>query len=317
MAPEALLLTPDLTKHSSDNLRPTCSSCLRIGAQCDYGQQDASSFDAASLAILERLALLEGLVRDLNPSALASSGRPFQRLLSATSSPSTGTRPPEIPVSAPNLGVPSSISTDSILQWHVFQELLSPLRRFSFIDMNGSETYTHLDDLLSQSDASVAMYSARLESVADPSAPVRISADKADVETLVDRYFERVNIKNPILTRSVISQYCQDYYEHGPLFNLETCLVLLTCALGAISSKFNPFEQDSLGRHSTPGTPHARLPDPARVASLRLGHCYFVAAEKRLGIAMSTISNIAVQCLCLAGYVTDNGIHYSPCIFRG
>lgn len=256
------------------------------------------------MAILERLALVEGLVRDLNPSTITS-GRPPQQHPDTTTSPSSAALSPETPVLALKLGVSPGISTDSILQWHCFQDLLSPLQRFPFVDMNGTESYTRLSDLLSQSDTSVNTYSSRLDSVSDPSAPVRISTDRVDIEPLVDQYFEHVNIKNPILTRQIIGQYCQDYYEHGPLFNLETCSVLLTCALGAISSKFDAFEQDSHSSPNTPGT-HARLPAPSTINSLKLGHCYFIAAEKRLGITMSTVSSLAVQCLCLAGYVTNN-----------
>ncbi|KFA80373.1 hypothetical protein S40288_10195 [Stachybotrys chartarum IBT 40288] len=39
----------------------------------------------------------------------------------------------------------------------------------------------------------------------------------------------------------------------------------------------------------------------SRLASLRLGQCYFVAAEKRLGVAMSSMNVLAIQCLCISG----------------
>ncbi|KAG7143703.1 hypothetical protein HYQ45_000120 [Verticillium longisporum] len=48
-------------KRKCDNLRPTCSSCQQIGAPCEYTKQDSSSFDAASLRILDQLSLIEGL----------------------------------------------------------------------------------------------------------------------------------------------------------------------------------------------------------------------------------------------------------------
>ncbi|KAG7103877.1 Regulator of drug sensitivity 1 like protein [Verticillium longisporum] len=48
-------------KRKCDNLRPTCSSCQQIGAPCEYTKQDSSSFDAASLRILDQLSLIKGL----------------------------------------------------------------------------------------------------------------------------------------------------------------------------------------------------------------------------------------------------------------
>lgn len=190
-----------------------------------------------------------------------------------------------------NLDASRRAATDKILQWPIFEKLLFPLQRFRFVDFHGSETYTYLDDLLNQSGPSTSR-SIR-EATWDSSNSVNISTERGDIEQLVDQFFKRVNIKNPIFTRRVVSQYCQQYYEHGPIFNLETCLVLLTCALGAISMDFEPLE---VGQ-----SPRSSCHPSARLASLRLGHCYFTAAEKRLGMAMSSINTLAIECLCLAG----------------
>lgn len=134
-----------------------------------------------------------------------------------------------------------------------------------------------------------------VESSWEPPSSINISTERSDIEQLVDQFFRRVNIKNPILSRREVSRYCQQYYEQGPLFDLETCLVLLTCALGAISMDYEPLEMVA----QSPESPYNH--PPARLASLRLGHCYFIAAEKRLGAAMSSINTLAIQCLCLAG----------------
>jgi hypothetical protein len=45
-----------------DNLKPTCSFCLKSGAQCIQSSTDLSSFDPASLRILDRLDELERLM---------------------------------------------------------------------------------------------------------------------------------------------------------------------------------------------------------------------------------------------------------------
>jgi hypothetical protein len=281
----------------SDNLRPACSSCQQIGTPCEYIRQDASTLDAASLRIIDHLSVIERLVRDIHPS----SAHRF-------SSPSTGSshqRPPAVTwprgyekslasgraAFILNLDAGQRAATDQILQWPVIERLLFSLQRFKFTDLHGTETYSYLDDVLTQSKSSASP--GLSEVFSGLSSSISISTERSDIERLVDQYFRRVNIKNPILNRRVLNQYCQRYYEHGPLFNLETCLVLLTCALGAISTDFDPLGEDQ----SSGSSPYP----PASLANHRLSHCYFVAAEKRLGAALSNVDFLSIQCLCLAG----------------
>ncbi|KAG9252389.1 uncharacterized protein F5Z01DRAFT_625626 [Emericellopsis atlantica] len=71
-----------------DNERPTCSSCLNLGIECVYQEGDKSSFDSASLAILQRLdATIESLP-PLDISVEAVLGWPmFRHLASAHQTP--------------------------------------------------------------------------------------------------------------------------------------------------------------------------------------------------------------------------------------
>ncbi|KAF2185326.1 hypothetical protein K469DRAFT_739037 [Zopfia rhizophila CBS 207.26] len=48
-----------------DNLKPSCSFCLKTGATCIQSPVDLSAFDQASLKILERLDDVEGLIRSI------------------------------------------------------------------------------------------------------------------------------------------------------------------------------------------------------------------------------------------------------------
>ncbi|KAH6708632.1 C6 zinc finger domain-containing protein, partial [Verticillium dahliae] len=181
--------------------------------------------------------------------------------------------------------------SDQILQWPVFEQLLSSLQRFPYSDFHGTEAYSYLDDLLTPSED--------LSSRSSSGPPwksfalISISTEKVDVEKLVEQFHQRVNIKNPILSRQLASEYCQNFHEDGLLFNLETCLVLLMCALGAISMDYG-----SVITSQSPGNNPSSAPD---LANLRLGHSYFTAAEKRLGAAISTVNTLSIQCLCLAG----------------
>ncbi|KAL2840548.1 hypothetical protein BJY01DRAFT_17192 [Aspergillus pseudoustus] len=65
----AACLTCRERKRKCDNSRPTCSFCQRIGAQCEYSAHDASSFDPASLTILDRLSVIESLVENIQVSS--------------------------------------------------------------------------------------------------------------------------------------------------------------------------------------------------------------------------------------------------------
>lgn len=184
------------------------------------------------------------------------------------------------------------MGTDRILQWPIFQETLSYLHRFSFLDFHGLESYTYLDDAFNRSEPRSSGFVSQANSI-------NISTERADIELLVDQFFGRVHSKNPILDRQTVKQYCQRYYEHGPSFSLETCLLLMICALGALATEYPPPEftmddHDVFSEHST------------RLETLKLAKCYFNAAEKRLGIAVTSPNALAIQCFCLAGSVLIN-----------
>lgn len=181
------------------------------------------------------------------------------------------------------------VGTDEILQWPIFEKTLFSLRRYPYIHFYNTNAYTYLDDIFNTSVASDAQF--LQQSFSENTVTLNISTERSDVEHLVSRFFKNVHVKNPILDRHVVQKYCQEYYEHGALFNLETGLVLVICALGAVATDFDPSSNcyQDLSFQS------------AKLESLRLGRCYFAAAEKRLGVAMAQPSTLAVQCLCLAG----------------
>lgn len=182
-----------------------------------------------------------------------------------------------------------SVGADEILQWPIFEKPLCSLRRYPYIHFYSTNAYTYLDDAFNTSEASDAQF--MRQDLSKNTVALNISTERSDIEHLVSRFFRNVHVKNPILDRHAVLKYCQEYYEHGALFNLETGLVLTICALGAVATDFDP----SSNRHQDSSFQSANL------ESLRLGRCYFAAAEKRLGIAMVQPSTLAVQCLCLAG----------------
>jgi hypothetical protein len=272
-----------------------------MGIPCSYTKLDASAFDPASLKIMEQLSVIEALVRNIQiPSSLgeepSSSSRTqlWQSLLALPATRGSNASDTDCVTTSFNLEPSFKAATDKILQWPIFERLLSSCQRFQIINFHGAETYTYLDDIFTQSKPSTSQSPGNF--LTNRNRGTHISSEREDIEVLVDRFFKRVNNKNPILSRRIVTQYCQSYYEDGPRFDLETCIVLLTCALGAVAMEYSPPDATS-----SPTAP-ARF-SSSRLEDLQLGYCYFAAAEKRLGPAMTEVSTQAIQCLCLAGYV--------------
>lgn len=267
----------------SDNTRPACSFCQQIGAQCDYSSRDSSSYDAASLTILNQLSVIESIVRRIpvGPSP-ETPGPPAAPLSHQSATGDTGSR-------SSDLDANYRVGTDDVLEWPVFEETLSSLPRHSYTHFYRANAYTYLDDAFHLPEASNSQSLQQI--LAAKPVALSISTERSDIERLVSRFFQNVHVKNPILDRRSVLKYCQEYYEHGAQFNLETGLVLIICALGAVATGFD----SSSNGHQEPSVESANL------ESLRLGRCYFAAAEKRLGVALVEPSTLAVQCLCLAG----------------
>lgn len=186
-----------------DNAKPACSFCVKSGAKCIQAPVDLSSFDPASLQILQRLDDLEQLVRDVGTVA--------------GSSTETRQAPPSNDRLDRSQLLPCSI--DAILEWaplkklRVGQEPTStafPCTNRSVLQMTTSPPISGLDEF----------------------EPHRI-------RTLLDNFFNYVHVKNPVLdeaqTRRTVNRVCL----HGIDWSPDACLALLICALGIIATPLN------------------------------------------------------------------------------
>lgn len=184
-------------KTKCDNAKPACSFCVKVGATCIQTPVDLSSFDPASLHILQRLDDLEQLVREgstntsnqsiIIPNQLCESLAPAQIL-------------------------PCSI--DSVLEWRSLRELRSePPNGPAFPCIKKSVQMTTSPPL----------------SGLDEFEPHRI-------RSLLDKFFNFVHVKNPVLdeqqTRRTVNRVCL----HGIDWSPDACLSLLICALGTIAT---------------------------------------------------------------------------------
>ncbi|KAH8199178.1 hypothetical protein TruAng_006647 [Truncatella angustata] len=195
-----------------DNLRPSCSACLKLGVECTTAATDYSSFDPASLQILDRIGTLEALVRALSGNK--------------TEEPSRGE---EAQVTTPSceLGIQICnhlpLPVESLLNLPIFNDRLrSP----------------------SGQDRIVTAQSASRESSLQISPHLQNAAtlveEPQEMNKLVECYFKYVHVKNPILPERYVRQAVSSVALNGIDWSPQSCLALLICALGSLSGPFGP-----------------------------------------------------------------------------
>lgn len=187
-----------------DNLKPSCSFCLKVGATCVQSPTDLSSFDPASLKILERLDDLEELFKESSDKRGAQEHEPGVET--------------EI-ISTPldmNMVLPGTV--DATLLWPCFRDLLTPAQQYSGISPGQSISFV-------ESPASV-LGGLDLE-------PMR-------VKDLLNNFFSYVHVKNPIFDERDTRKIVQSMILNGVDWSPESCLSLLICALGSIATPFGP-----------------------------------------------------------------------------
>ncbi|KAJ0305365.1 hypothetical protein Brms1b_010821, partial [Colletotrichum noveboracense] len=98
------------------------------------------------------------------------------------------------------------------------------------------------------------------------------------VNDLLDSFFSYAHVKNPILEETATRKMVSTTIMNGIDWSAESCLSLLIFALGSIATPFGPSHE------TMPGTlAHANA------------QSFFQAAQKRLGILLSSDDIIAAQ----------------------
>jgi hypothetical protein len=262
-----------------DNLKPSCSFCLKVGAKCVQSSVDLSSYDPASLQILQRLDDLEQLVRGIGTSENTTETTdkvPIPNQDRSNSSiPSTSSNEEDRQRTLNDCSTVELYSTslDRLLDW----ESLKSLRG---LRQPNERMYPCTGSNMMQTTTTTTPMSSHEE------------LEPQRTKTLLDNFFNYVHVKNPVLdeqrTRQTVSRVCM----HGIDWSPEACLTLLVCALGTIATPF-------LGCRYI-----SRDSDAYRIAE-----SFFLAAKKRLGMLLGTSSLIEAQCMFLAGV-------YAMCTFQ-
>lgn len=228
-------------KTKCDNLKPSCSFCLSVGATCTQSPVDLSSFDPASLRILERLDDLTQLIQS-------------QDARRRTTSPPL--RESRVAMQVCDL-LPCSA-----------EELLAR-DEFAALDASGQSQTTH-----EYRTPHMPVTSPGWEAESTP----------ASVTALLDNFFQNVHVKNPVLDEAKIRRTVLRLSLHGFDHSSNSCLALLLCALGSISSTYGV------------GSSHSR-----ESPEYMIGISYFQAASKRLGPLLVEGGLATAQCLFLSG----------------
>ncbi|KAI7971090.1 hypothetical protein EIK77_007206 [Talaromyces pinophilus] len=246
-----------------DNRKPTCSFCLKVGARCIQSPVDLSSFDPASLKLLERLDEVESAIGKCQ-SAVESIGSRFNNNTSSGTESSNFRRAGYPDIDRSRL-LPASIKT--ICQWPAFETagLGQPVGEFA---------------------ASGLAWTSASPAEIDTSSTVSIDdLQPRFTKLLLDNFFQYIHVKNPVLdetrTRRMVFRLCMD----GLDWSAEACLVLLVLALGATAT---PFEYPKSGIKDPETLPYART--------------FYNAAQKRLWASFSGSNRVLQgQCFFLSG----------------
>ncbi|KAL2699127.1 hypothetical protein AAEP93_010515 [Penicillium crustosum] len=181
-----------------DQKKPRCSFCERIDAQCISEPASLSTFDPASLAILERLANVEEKL-----DAIHAAG------------PEVNTLP--LQLSGP-LVPPLPESLEKVLGWSIFCSGASPI--------------------ISTCQKLPSPLSSRLTGDTQPVAISGDELDPNLCAGYLDAFFRDVHVKNPVFHEPSIRTLVRRVCHNGAGWDAESCLALLICANGAISRPF-------------------------------------------------------------------------------
>ncbi|OBT39636.1 hypothetical protein VE00_09758 [Pseudogymnoascus sp. WSF 3629] len=251
-----------LRRTKCDNSRPACGKCAGLGVECIYQENDHSTFDPASLTILQRLDDLEELLRK-NATTVP------QDQNDSLTSPSVSLSIPKTPapqsLERPAEWRPSYINIETVLTWPVFD------------DQNFDERLD-LRSLL-RSDKNHA---------ASPTLPIPADFGLYAAGQLLQQFLDNVHIFNPILEEAKVREYMRAASFNGLGWDAQSCLLLLIYALGSISDPYG-----NLPKITASG--FRQSPEFLQAES------FFFAAQNRMGMLLCGSGIIEAQCFFLAG----------------
>ncbi|KAL3451834.1 hypothetical protein BJX65DRAFT_266953, partial [Aspergillus insuetus] len=272
-----------MRKTKCDNRRPSCGTCTSLHFQCVYqdASTDFSSFDAASLTILDRvnyaIRLLEqhpadrtGTINSPNSPQTRQDSQngleePEANIAMAASPRENDFRTTEYTFLSEAQQLQANCASSRILQWPLFRDVCH-MNDADALFFNPARSESSIERTTTSSSRGIR---------------------EEDVPALIEDFLENVHTKNPILDPNELRNICRRISEDGFQWDGPSCLILIACALGTVSRPF------SLGPPSPQDASRFDAHDHAT------GESYYSAARKRIGLLDSSI--VAIQCSFLIG----------------
>ncbi|KIW43069.1 hypothetical protein, variant [Exophiala oligosperma] len=227
-----------------------------------------TSFDSASLAILDKLNTIEELLRGGTNDRAQVHQAAVAAATSIAETDARGTLSRLKSLNSPSLerakdSAPFHMNIEGVLSWSVFDDLSPNL------DLKG---------LLNSSNQPVPLI---------PSVDTEFDEHVAE-ETLVARFMSNVFIYNPVLEEAKVHRYMRDARYIGIGWDAQSCLLLLIYAHGSIAGPFDGGHQQEASAFRT--TPQ-----------FKQAESFFSAAQKRMGLLLCKTGVLEAQCFFLAG----------------
>ncbi|TQN70537.1 Glucose transport transcription regulator RGT1 [Colletotrichum shisoi] len=261
-------------KTKCDNERPICGYCRRVGATCTYIEDSAPATSLCQgvgprlLGAIENLAdliqrneenfrAIPQLSRDLSrdstdyPDSPTFQGRHESGILGQDGGGGGGGGDGANKWSKTNLSLSDTAGLDTVLEWPIFPKPVP----FAIDPFSHASPRSSSEVFSTRSPPAMEFY---------------------ELSRLADLFLANVRPMNPVVEPAVVRQMIKQVAENGPDWSSATCVVALTCALGAISQR--------PGQRTPSGTPRGYSVEPNRHLASR----YWSVAEKRLGFSMGS-----------------------------
>lgn len=119
--------------------------------------------------------------------------------------------------------------------------------------------------------------------------------DEERIPILLNRFLENVHTKNPILDTDILIRYGREAAANGLGWDAPSCLVLLACALGAVSQPFSISIAESPRLVSEPQATSISI----FKRELHQAESYYILACRRLGLLRHNI--LSSHCFFFSG----------------
>ncbi|EXV02353.1 hypothetical protein X797_004483 [Metarhizium robertsii] len=187
---------------------------------------------------------------------------------------------------------PHRASADTVLQWGIFEGKYAANFLIGTLFSPDHNSVSLCTGATSSSSGDVITNTSGLTHL-----------EEEQIPGLIDRFLQNVHTKNPILDVEALVKHGRKCAEQGIGWDGRSCLVLMTCALGAVAK---PFDRSSLPMSMAISPASETGPTGVSATSSKLyakelqqGDCCFTMACRRLGSLK--YSMLGAQCHFFAG----------------